>query len=1037
MPRGTISVTSLIQGVSQQDDVVRLPGQCEVMDNAWVSPTDGLTQRHPIDHVKNLDSADFGDALVHTINRSPDEQYVVVINGDAGSEFIRVFETDGTEVPVFGPRSVGSPYAPDFTYLQSPSPFRPANRQLKALTLVDYTLILNRNIGVQLTLDTTDPDPSDHTGFLFVRAGQYSTDYKATLKVAGDTEAEFHVQTWNGISAGSSTFETWQVTITAVGTVGTKWWAACGSTFQPASYTVQSGDTTALVATGFAAAINGLTGVSASAVGSVITIVSTRVGFHFVPGITPATNGTFTQEQTVSGDTSEILTSIDTKDIATVLGQQIAADPRFSVTVEGSVVRVDTTVMGSLDDVWTLNITKKSVAGTVWTVDVLSQTAMYTVQSGDTITDIAEGLRSAINALTGITATRAGTVITMTSTSTMAPIVTPGGTGTYVLTHTVEIGTTQATFEKFKAEDGRGDNALLAIWRVVKAIDLLPLVMSDGFAIRIDGGTTEPQDDLYVKFQSDNPGVFGKGRWIETAGFNVPNTLDKATMPHALIRRQDDMTGTVTGTPLAKYFEFGPIAWADRTVGDESTAPHPSVAKIAIADDLAGTPEPIQDLFFFRNRLGFIQGQKVLLSQSGVYFNFWRTTVQSVLDDDPIDILVPHHTAINLAHAVAYNQTLVLLADRVNFVLDGQPLLTPSTVQVSPILEYEHDRAADPITIAQGIYFPVLRGAFTGIRQMIQDPQVLKQFQVDDVSVAVPQYVSGGVIQFAASELEGLLATLATGDQTKLYILKTFVAGGARYQLAWGRWDLGANARILGMGFIGSTLFLVIHRPDGTHLESMDVVSNRVDTGALYLTRLDRRVRATGTGVYDSMSNTTTWTLDYSPDTDETYVAVTASPNGNDGGDVLPLTVSGNTVTADGDHSTDDVWIGQVFTFRYRFSKLYLRSGDATQGKQRVQVNGRLQVTHGIVRVQNTAQFTVELTPYLRSLLTVTYSSTTGRHVVAGNLPLMTEDVRFGVYSEDPRIDLVTSSPLPVRFQSADFEIVYALDPFSNPMGSR
>jgi hypothetical protein len=43
----------------------------------------------------------------------------------------------------------------------------------------------------------------------------------------------------------------------------------------------------------------------------------------------------------------------------------------------------------------------------------------------------------------------------------------------------------------------------------------------------------------------------------------------------------------------------------------------------------------------------------------------------------------------------------------------------------------------------------------------------------------------------------------------------------------------------------------------------------------------------------------------------------------------------------------------------------------------------------------------------------------------------MTEEVRFGVYARDARIDLVSASPLPTRFMSADFEVTYADSPFA------
>lgn len=1028
MTRFSLPIPSLIAGVSQQSPNLRLSGQAELQDNLYPSPTDGLTPRHPVDHLAHLDDADLGDALVHVINRSPGEQYVALFGGEPGSEFARVFEaSDGTEVPVFGPRSLGPPFTPDFTYLTSPSPFRPANRDLKALTLVDYTLVLNKNVGVELEQTQSDPDPSKSTGFLFVREGQYSTEYKATIKTPGEDPTVFKVTTWDGISAGTSTAEEWELTITAAGTAGTDWRVTAGNGFgdDVAEYTVQGGDTPSLVASGLATAINALDDVSASAVGAVVTITSTLQGLHFVPGVRPATGGTFTLEQTNTGDTSEILTSIETNDIAETLALQIAADPRFTVETVGSVIRIDANDVTNTEEIWRLTITRKSGAGTEWEVGVLAQTASYTVQSGDTIQDIAQGLGAAIDALTSVSATVSNATITLVSTSEMSPAVAPGAGGTYTLTEVADVGTTVGRFESIKAEDSRGNNALLAVWYSVDATDLLPLVLSDGFIVRVDGGTDDTADDSYVKFVADTPGEFGKGHWVETLGFELFTSLDPASMPHALIRREDDTLGTVTGTPFAKYFEWTPNEWEQRVVGDEDTAPHPSVATFEIADSLEDTPVPLSDIFFFKNRLGLVSGQKVVMSEVGRYFNLWRTTVLDLVDSDPIDILIPHHTAVSVAHAQAYNQTLVLFADRVAFKLDGEPTLTPKTVQTPPILEYEVDRKAPPLTTEHGIYFAAQRGDFSGVRELVPDRQVVGQFSVEDIGIAVPQYVSGRVIQQAALDQEGALFVLADGDQSKLYLYKSFRSDGRHLQAAWCRYDFGENARVLGMGFIGPALYLVVNRPDGTSLESTRVLSDSVDDGALYLTHLDRRVTDLDSA-YDPDSDTTSWQLPYEGDDDEVYVAVTVSSAGNDGGTVIPLTVVGNVATAVtlGDFTLEDVWIGQVFTWRFRFSPLIVKPRGA-DGGQRVEGGGRLQVYHGVLLIANTAALSVEVTPYRRSMRTAVFNPATAPkvRVVDGNLPLATGVFRFPVYAKDAVIDITGTGPLPAAIQSAEFEV--------------
>ena len=65
-----------------------------------------------------------------------------------------------------------------------------------------------------------------------------------------------------------------------------------------------------------------------------------------------------------------------------------------------------------------------------------------------------------------------------------------------------------------------------------------------------------------------------------------------------------------------------------------------------------------------------------------------------------------------------------------------------------------------------------------------------------------------------------------------------------RLQSAWHKWKIGADANttILNVDFIGTTLYLVVQRSDGVYIETMDCAPAAVDTGATYLTYLDRKL---------------------------------------------------------------------------------------------------------------------------------------------------------------------------------------------------
>ena len=75
------SLPNLVNGVSQQPYVQRLISQGEIQLNGYSSLVEGLRKRPPSRHVAKLRSTPVSNAYVHTINRSPTEQYTVIADG--------------------------------------------------------------------------------------------------------------------------------------------------------------------------------------------------------------------------------------------------------------------------------------------------------------------------------------------------------------------------------------------------------------------------------------------------------------------------------------------------------------------------------------------------------------------------------------------------------------------------------------------------------------------------------------------------------------------------------------------------------------------------------------------------------------------------------------------------------------------------------------------------------------------------------------------------------------------------------------------
>lgn len=121
----TRTLPQLFNGVSRQPAILRSIDQTEAELNSWAAASSGVGKRPPTETVAKIADSVSPGAFIHIINRDVGERYVAVI--DAG--VIKIVGFDGV------PRTVNTPNGTD--YLSSPD--------LKAVTVADYTFIVNRN----------------------------------------------------------------------------------------------------------------------------------------------------------------------------------------------------------------------------------------------------------------------------------------------------------------------------------------------------------------------------------------------------------------------------------------------------------------------------------------------------------------------------------------------------------------------------------------------------------------------------------------------------------------------------------------------------------------------------------------------------------------------------------------------------------------------------------------------------------------------------------------------------------------------------
>ena len=259
--------------------------------------------------------------------------------------------------------------------------------------------------------------------------------------------------------------------------------------------------------------------------------------------------------------------------------------------------------------------------------------------------------------------------------------------------------------------------------------------------------------------------------------------------------------------------------------------------------------DKIKDMFFFKNRLGFLTETNIIFSEADNYFNFFRTTTQQLLDSAPIDVGISHTKVAVLKYAVPFQEKLMLFSEKTQFVLRGSDLLTPKTVTISPVTDYDIESEVRPLAQGNYIYFSFPRDGFEGMYEYFVDNNT-ETYNATEITAQVPKYLPSKLRQIEGTASEDIIA-ISSDDTTdsdnlkKLYIYKYYWQNREKIQSAWMRFDF-AN-EIVGFGFIASNLYLITK--DG-NLEKLNMENGQTDTGLTYKLLLDSRLDGAETTLY-------------------------------------------------------------------------------------------------------------------------------------------------------------------------------------------
>lgn len=537
----------------------------------------------------------------------------------------------------------------------------------------------------------------------------------------------------------------------------------------------------------------------------------------------------------------------------------------------------------------------------------------------------------------------------------------------------------------------------------------LPPEAPDGFVMEIGGADGDEGGNYWVKFDTS------KHAWVETVEPGLDNTFDVDTLPHVLVR-----TGATT-------FDFKPYTWATREKGDATSAPEPS---------FIGTT--IRDLVYHKDRLIVLADESVIATEAGFYDNFWPTTVTTVPDSDPFESTGSGNRVTFLDYAVPFQGELTLFSSRgaIQQELRGvDGVLTPGNANIVHMSEYESSPYVNPVGAGSSLFFIQDRSSSSGVFEYETDTQ---HAFAAEVTAHLPSYIPARIRHFEASTNEQMLCLVPETQSSTIYVYSFhWQDKRTKAQSAWSKWELSEATNILGMRWIGSSLYLVCYRANGPLIFLQKIDMRKLQDGDMgYRVYLDGIKSITGS--YDAVNDVTNWTLPYGADSDETYFAILGDDTWETKqGKSVPLTVNpGNAVVfATGDFSAYPALVGHSYESAYTFSPAALEVTDGIA----VSALGRLYVRTWMISYVNSGYFKVVQTDRSEDNLddadkSINYTDFfTGRQIggMAGVLgrPVLTDGVfQTGANGEAKNVRLTVSSGtsyLPFTLSAAEWEGYY------------
>ncbi len=353
-----------------------------------------------------------------------------------------------------------------------------------------------------------------------------------------------------------------------------------------------------------------------------------------------------------------------------------------------------------------------------------------------------------------------------------------------------------AEYVDIRGDDGADGQTFVTVGKEISDPVRVTRVHWHGKVVRVRPSGASETEVYYLRAVADTEGATGftNVTWFESAGVVSSPTRMFAQM---LI----DGNNAYVAQDGAGLESIAPTTgehpdYRHSTVGDGRSSPLPNFVG-----------KRITMLSVFQDRLLIGTDGIVNCSRPGDYLNFFRKTVLTISDDDPIEMFAQGSEGDTLRSAVLYDRDLVIFGDLKQYAISGRAILSAKAPSISAISAHEHSAEAHPVASGNFVFHAKSADGRTSLHQL-QIGNLTSAPVSYEVSQQLDSYLSGSPVQLCAITAPNLVC-FRTRDNPQHFYLYRYVddqSGGQRQVDAWFRFHYHAS--------LGSIIGITTYRGD-------------------------------------------------------------------------------------------------------------------------------------------------------------------------------------------------------------------------------